>query len=53
MTSKEGPVKMAVHEDNAVRMAGYLDKRGKMVSSNAGNFPVKRSRVLLSAGTRD
>jgi hypothetical protein len=44
MTSKEGPIKMAVQEDSSVRMAGYLDKRGKMVSSN---FPVRRSGVLL------
>jgi len=30
MTSEEQPVKMTGQEDNAVRMAGYLDKRGKM-----------------------
>jgi hypothetical protein len=32
MTSEEQPIKMTGQEDNAVRMAGYLDKRGKMVS---------------------
>jgi hypothetical protein len=48
MTSGEEHVKMAVQEDNAVRMAGYLDKRGKMVSCNTRNFPVKRSAILCA-----
>jgi hypothetical protein len=43
MTSEEQPVKMTGQEDNAVRMAGYLDKRGKMVSCFACNFLVNRS----------
>jgi hypothetical protein len=43
MTSEEQPVKMAGQEDNAVRMAGYLDKRGKMVSCITCNFLVNRS----------
>ncbi|XP_021915035.1 uncharacterized protein LOC110827578 isoform X2 [Zootermopsis nevadensis] len=33
MTSEEGRTRMAGQEDNAVRMAGYLDKRGKMLVS--------------------
>lgn len=40
---------MAGQEDTAVRMAGYLDKRGKMVSRSALHFTrkqVSRSFVL-------
>jgi hypothetical protein len=43
MTSEEQPVKMTAQEDNAVRMAGYLDKKGKMVSCSTCNFLVSRS----------
>jgi hypothetical protein len=42
MTSEEQPVKMTGQEDNAVRMAGYLDKRGKMVSCTTCNFLMNR-----------
>jgi hypothetical protein len=32
MTNEEQPIEMWGQEDKGVRMAGYLDKRGKMVS---------------------
>ncbi|PNF14262.1 hypothetical protein B7P43_G12201 [Cryptotermes secundus] len=49
MTSEEGPVKMAAQEDNAVRMAGYLDKRGKMklVSTWKRYWFVLKHQLLL------
>jgi hypothetical protein len=43
MTSEEQPVIMTGQEDNALRMAGYLDKRGKMVSCFTQNLLIKRS----------